>query len=63
MSHVLNLHLQDNVMYRSKFERLEARFTKVEKIAREAKKAADKKVSFRLGGRGAGGGAQGGGGS
>jgi hypothetical protein len=63
LSHVLNLHLQDNVMLRSKFERLEARLIEVEKITKEAKKAADKKVSFRLGGGGAGVGTPAGGGN
>jgi hypothetical protein len=61
LSHVLNLHLQDNVVSRSKFEKLEARLIEVEKIAKEAKKAADKKVSFRPGGSGAGGGTPAGG--
>ena len=45
LSHILNLHLQDNVMSRSKFEKLEPKFLEVEKIAREAKKEADKQES------------------
>ena len=63
LSHVLNLHLQDNVVSRSKFEALEQRLAEVEKVAREAKKAADKKVTFRQGGAGGNGGAQGGSGA
>ena len=43
VSHVLNLHLQDNVTSRSKFETLEKKVGEVEKIAKEAKKLADKK--------------------
>lgn len=61
LSHILNLHLQDNVVSRSKFEVLEWRLAEVEKVAWEAKKAADKKVTFRQqGGAGGNGGTQGG---
>ena len=42
LSHVLNLHIQDNVVSRSKFEALERKFIEVERIAKEARKAADK---------------------
>jgi hypothetical protein len=63
LSHVLNLHLQDNVVSRSKFEKLEARVLEVEKVAKEAKKAMDKKVSFRAGSGGARGGMPAGGGN
>jgi hypothetical protein len=45
LSHVLNLHLQDNVVSRSRFEELEKRLQEVEKVAREAKKLADKRSS------------------
>ena len=56
LSHVLNLHLQDNVVSRSRFEVLEKKLQEVEKLAREAKKLADKKVQARPAGGGAGGG-------
>jgi hypothetical protein len=42
LSHVLNLHIQDNVVSRSKFEALERKFIEVERITKEARKAADK---------------------
>lgn len=35
LSHVLNLHLQDNVASRSKFEALEKRVLEVETLAKE----------------------------
>lgn len=61
LSHVLNLHLQDNVVSRSKFEALEKRLLEIEKTAKEAKKLADKKAGpTRPGGGNA---AQGGGGA
>jgi hypothetical protein len=41
---VLNLHLQDNVTSRSKFELLEKRMGEVERLVREAKKLAKKKA-------------------
>jgi hypothetical protein len=44
LSHVLNLHLQDNVVSRSKYESLEKRVLEIEKVAHGAKKAADKAV-------------------
>jgi hypothetical protein len=44
LSHVLNLHLQDNVVSRSKYESLEKRVLEIEKVAQGAKKAADKAV-------------------
>ena len=59
LSHVLNLHLQDNVVSRSKYEALEKRVLEVERIAVGAKKAADKAAGG--GGGGGGGGAAGGG--
>ena len=59
LSHVLNLHLQDNVVSRSKFEVLEKKLLEVEKVAREAKKIADKKAPARAGGAGAGAGGSG----
>jgi hypothetical protein len=43
LSHILNLHLQDNVVSRLRFEALEKRLQEVEKVAREAKKLADKR--------------------
>jgi hypothetical protein len=57
LSHVLNLHIQDNVVSRSKFEALERKFIDVERIAKEAKKAADRP---RAGGTPCGGAARGG---
>jgi hypothetical protein len=42
LSHVLNLHLQDNVVSRSKYESLEKRLLEIKKGAYAAKKAADK---------------------
>ena len=60
LSHVLNLHLQDNVVSRSKFEALEKRLLEIDKIAKEAKKLADKKAALARTGRGNG--VQGGGG-
>jgi hypothetical protein len=45
LSHVLNLHLQDNVVSRSRYESLEKKVTEIAKIANEAKKAADKAIA------------------
>ena len=42
LSHVLNLHLQDNIALRSKFEALEKRVLEAEKLAKEAKKIAER---------------------
>jgi hypothetical protein len=44
LSHVLNLHLQDNVASRSKFEALEKRVGEAERIAKDAKRAAEKRA-------------------
>jgi uncharacterized membrane protein YgcG len=65
LSHVLNLHLQDNVVSRSKYEGLEKRMLEVEKIAAAAKKVADRVTQTRSnrGGSGGGGGAAAGGSS
>jgi hypothetical protein len=38
LSYVLNLHLQDNVVSRSRYESLERKVTEIAKIANEAKK-------------------------
>lgn len=54
LSHVLNLHLQDNVVSRSKFEALEKRLLEIDKIAKEAKKLANKKAAPAQTGRGNG---------
>jgi hypothetical protein len=43
LSHVLNLHLQDNVASRSKFEALEKRVLETERLAKEAKKIAERR--------------------
>jgi hypothetical protein len=53
LSHVLNLHLQDNVVSRSKYESLEKRVLEIEKVAHGAKKAADK-AAVGAGGKKAG---------
>lgn len=45
LSHVLNLHLQDNIMSRSKFKAMEWKMIEVEHLARKVKKLADKKGS------------------
>jgi hypothetical protein len=63
LSHVLNLHLQDNVVSRSKFEALEKKLQDVERLAREAKKLADKKATGRPAGGGGGAAASGGSGN
>lgn len=42
LSHVLNLHLQDNVISRSKFKAMERKMVEVESLACKAKKLADK---------------------
>jgi hypothetical protein len=47
LSHVLNLHLQDNVVSWSKYESLEKRVMEIEKVAHGAKKAADKAVGAK----------------
>jgi hypothetical protein len=47
LSHVLNLHLQDNVVSRSRYETLEKKVTEIAKIANEAKKAADKAIAAK----------------
>ena len=47
LSHVLNLHLQDNVVSRSKYEAMEKRMLEIEKVARDAKKVADKLASAK----------------
>ena len=60
LSHVLHLHIQDNIVSRSRFEALKKKFVEVELIAKEAQKAADRPAP-RTGGtpHGAGGGAVG----
>jgi hypothetical protein len=47
LSHVLNLHLQDNVVSRSCYESLEKKVTEIAKVANEAKKAADKAIAVK----------------
>jgi hypothetical protein len=47
LSHVLNLHLQDNVVSNSRYKSLEKKVTKITKIANEAKKAADKAIAAK----------------
>jgi hypothetical protein len=42
LGHVLNLHLQDNVASCSKFKVLEKRMGEIERLVRDAKKAAEK---------------------
>ena len=49
LSHVLNLHLQDNVMSQPKLKAMERKMTEVEQLAHEAKKLADKKGGQRGG--------------
>lgn len=47
LSHVLNLHLQDNVVSRSQYESLEKKVLEIGKIANDAKKAADKALAAK----------------
>jgi hypothetical protein len=47
LSHVLNLHLQDNVVSRSRYESLEKKVAELTKITNEAKKAADKALAAK----------------
>jgi hypothetical protein len=47
LSHVLNLHLQDNVVSRYRYKSLEKKVTEIAKIAKEAKKAADKAIAAK----------------
>jgi hypothetical protein len=47
LSHVLNFHLQDNVVSRFRYESLEKKVTEISKIANEAKKAADPRERAR----------------
>lgn len=50
LSHVLNLHLQDNIASCSKFEALEKRVVEAECIARDAKLAAERRAGGTRGG-------------
>jgi BMFP domain-containing protein YqiC len=47
LSHVLNLHLQDNVVSRSRYETLEKKVAELGKIANDAKKTADKALAAK----------------